>query len=102
MDECRVQSLKNVTSFNVWKGLGFAFQRNLTRFEEWGIRKDNLWRVVETGPSGPCYSIHLDSMGGRDAAHLIDMDDPDVPDIGNLGLVTIGKGINRKNHPVVS
>ena len=43
--------------------------------------------MAQTEPSGPCYNIQFDSIGGRDATHLINMSDPDVPEIWNLGLV---------------
>ena len=49
--------------------------------------KKFIFKKGETGPCGPCTEIHFDRIGGRNAAHLVNQDDPDVLVIRKLVFI---------------
>lgn len=76
---CKDRGLEpDLEAKELWRSVGVAEDHILP-----GNMKDNFWEMGDQGPCGPCSEVHYDHVGGRNAAALVNQDDPDVLEIWN-------------------
>ncbi|RYO91783.1 hypothetical protein DL766_005785 [Monosporascus sp. MC13-8B] len=79
----------------LWKSVGVPEDHILP-----GDMKDNFWEMGDQGPCGPCSEVHYDKVGGRNAAHLVNADDPLVVEVWNNVFMQFDRQKDRSLKPL--